>query len=66
MEIKKTQFEKPKKGYNVFVKHTIEHQDFWTRGCLINKEWFVLTWRGTVKVPLSDIEEWAEIPNIIY
>lgn len=28
MEIKKTELEEPRHGYNVFVKHTVHHQDF--------------------------------------
>ena len=66
MEIKKTELEEPRHGHNVFVKHTVHHQDFWTRGFLMGKEWTVMTWNETVKVPISDIKEWMSIPNIRY
>ena len=38
MEIKKTELEEPRHGYNVFVKHTVNFQDFWTRGFLMGNE----------------------------
>lgn len=66
MEIKKTELEEPIHGYNVFVKHTVQHQDFWTRGFLIGNEWIVMTWSGKVKVPKRDIKEWMPIPGIRY
>ncbi len=66
MEIKKTELEEPRSGYNVFVKHTIQYQDFWTRGYLMGNEWVVMTWEGEVKLPKSDIKEWMPIPNICY
>ena len=66
MEIKKTELEEPIHGYNVFVKHTSHHQDFWTRGFLMGNEWTVMTWNKTVKVPKSDIKEWMPIPDIRY
>ena len=66
MEIKKTKIEKPRHLYNVFVKHTIENQDFWTRGFLSGNEWEVMTWTGKVIVPLNDIEEWTPIMGIVY
>lgn len=66
MEIKKTELEEPRHGYNVFVKHTVLHQDFWTRGFLMGNEWEVMTWSGNVKVPKSNIKEWMPIPDINY
>ena len=66
VEIKKTELEEPRHGYNVFVKHTIHHQDFWTRGFLMGNEWEVMTWSGKVKVPKSDIKEWMPIMGISY
>jgi len=66
MEIKKIELEKPGNLVNVFVKHTVYHQDFWTRGFLMNDEWTVMTWKGSVKVPKNDIKEWMLIPDIRY
>jgi|TARA_R110000851_G_scaffold56073_2_gene131175 hypothetical protein len=66
MEIKKTKTEKPRQLYNVFVKQTIENQDFWTRGFLSGNEWEIMTWKGKVIVPLNDIEEWMPIMGIVY
>ena len=64
--IKKTELEEPRHGYNVFVKHTVHHQDFWTRGFLMGNEWEVMTWSGKVKVQKSDIKEWMPIMGISY
>jgi hypothetical protein len=66
MEKIKTELQEPRHGYNVFVKHTVHYQDFWTRAFLMGNEWTVMTWDGKVKVPKEDIKEWMPIPDIHY
>ena len=63
MDIKKTAFEEPQHGFNVLVKHTIEYQDFWTRGFLMGEEWTVMTWKGKKQVRKFDIDEWCYLPK---
>lgn len=66
LDVRKTVDELPNMGYNVFVKHNIEGQSFWTRGFLNHTNWTVMTWKGDVTVNKEVIKEWAPIPEIIY
>ncbi len=61
--IKKTSEQEPRHGFNVFVKHTVLYQDFWTRGYLMGNIWTVMTWKGKVEVPKELINEWIPLPK---
>jgi len=63
MDITNTAEQEPRHGYNVLVKHTTLHQDFWTRGFLMGEVWTVMTWKGKVEVPKNFIDEWMPLPT---
>lgn len=60
----KTAIREPRHGVNVFAKHELHHQPFWTRAYLMGEEWNVMTWHGVDKVSKYEIEEWMQIPEI--
>ena len=61
--MKNTNEELPQRYHNVFVCHTIEFQDYWTRGYLCGEVWAVMTWKGKIEVPFEDIKYWMPFPK---
>lgn len=63
MKIIKTKDRLPRSLVNVFVKHTVYDQPYWTRGYYFSDKWKIMTWHGTVEIDKNNIQEWMPMPD---
>lgn len=53
----------PQNLVNVFIKHTVAYQPFWTIAYRNGDEFVVMTWSGSEVISIDFVEEWMPLPN---